>query len=793
MSNTFRIKRRAVGGAAGAPPSLAAAELAFNEQDNTLYYGKGNSGGLATSIIPVVVAGAGVGSYLPLTGGTLTGPLNITDTTPSSSPTTGALKVAGGLGVSGNIYSGNIGISKADPVLELNKSGSGQGCYIYAKTAGVTRWYMTLGDSDPEVGSAGSKFGIHRCDNAGAYLDTPIYIPRDTGVVQLSTAKVSSTVAATSKTTGALTVGGGLGVGGDIYCGANISTGHGSTIGSSIELGAGITTNGYSYVDFITTPGADFNFRVLRNPGPNGNAEISNTGTGAITFGTSGAQRALINSSGWFGIGPMTGPSMLFDVMCATNRHVGIRDLGSIAQLCGFNDGATAYVALQIDAQPLYLNSSGFAVNVGGSLNFPYTGSSPASGPGIRWTAGTYDNMLGLYVSAGLVFQGNAPNQDFKVHAVTTDGSLGAMRISLNGAGSIFCLGSRVKLDYWNADGNYAAICFNNDLTNAGMTGVFGGQTSVDPNLYLTAPAGRTIQCRIAGNAITNITSGGMTIEAATGSTNKTTGTLVVRGGMGVDGAIFCDDIHTSRASAPSTGVVYFGSGDTYLYFDGTNFNLNGGSYINITAQIRSYAGYIRSSAQAGGNAHFEMSDEGGGSRGYIYWERSTNTVRVLHAQGGDAVQLNSAGVIALSNGYAGRAGRGGAYDGNTHNFYWNGTGNRMWVDDSDFGSVQSVCDYRTKKDVAPLPSTWNAVKALRPISYSQKEFKSLFVNDDTEHWGFFAHELQDALLPSAAHGRKDSANEIQTPNLLTIVAALTRALQEAMVRIEELERVTAH
>ena len=50
MANTLRIKRRAAGGAAGAPASLANAELAFNEQDNTLYYGTGTGGaGIAVS------------------------------------------------------------------------------------------------------------------------------------------------------------------------------------------------------------------------------------------------------------------------------------------------------------------------------------------------------------------------------------------------------------------------------------------------------------------------------------------------------------------------------------------------------------------------------------------------------------------------------------------------------------------------------------------------------------------------------------------------------------------------
>lgn len=53
MVDTIRIKRRAAGGAAGPPSSLAAAELAFNEQDNVLYYGKGNSAGAATSILAI--------------------------------------------------------------------------------------------------------------------------------------------------------------------------------------------------------------------------------------------------------------------------------------------------------------------------------------------------------------------------------------------------------------------------------------------------------------------------------------------------------------------------------------------------------------------------------------------------------------------------------------------------------------------------------------------------------------------------------------------------------------------
>jgi hypothetical protein len=75
MANTIRVKRRASGGGAGAPASLANAELAFNEQTNILYYGTGTggSGGSATSVIAIAGNGAFVDTSTTQTvGGTKT-------------------------------------------------------------------------------------------------------------------------------------------------------------------------------------------------------------------------------------------------------------------------------------------------------------------------------------------------------------------------------------------------------------------------------------------------------------------------------------------------------------------------------------------------------------------------------------------------------------------------------------------------------------------------------------------------------------------------------------------------
>jgi hypothetical protein len=89
MSNTLRIKRRSSAGAAGAPGSLENAELAFNEADNTLYYGTGTggAGGSATSVIAI----GGYGAYATLgTAQTLTGNKTFSGTVIVPTPTANA-------------------------------------------------------------------------------------------------------------------------------------------------------------------------------------------------------------------------------------------------------------------------------------------------------------------------------------------------------------------------------------------------------------------------------------------------------------------------------------------------------------------------------------------------------------------------------------------------------------------------------------------------------------------------------------------------------------------------------
>lgn len=92
MANTVRIKRR-TSGAAGAPSSLANAELAYNEVDDVLYYGKGTggAGGTATTV-PAI---AGPGAFLTLSTAqtvsgnkTFTGSVDLTSATATAATQT---------------------------------------------------------------------------------------------------------------------------------------------------------------------------------------------------------------------------------------------------------------------------------------------------------------------------------------------------------------------------------------------------------------------------------------------------------------------------------------------------------------------------------------------------------------------------------------------------------------------------------------------------------------------------------------------------------------------------------
>jgi hypothetical protein len=150
LSTTIQIRRR-VTGAAGAPASLAAGEIAFNEVDSTLYYGAGNSGGLATSILPIArvrpdapsdgqtygMVSGNWGRVVNAAGDTMSGGLTVNGATNLKGNLAVAGSVTGNIGMTGNLtvggatsLNGNVAITGDLTCGRINGNISFSGTYI---------------------------------------------------------------------------------------------------------------------------------------------------------------------------------------------------------------------------------------------------------------------------------------------------------------------------------------------------------------------------------------------------------------------------------------------------------------------------------------------------------------------------------------------------------------------------------------------------------------------------------------------------------------------------------------
>ena len=131
------------------------------------------------------------------------------------------------------------------------------------------------------------------------------------------------------------------------------------------------------------------------------------------------------------------------------------------------------------------------------------------------------------------------------------------------------------------------------------------------------------------------------------------------------------------------------------------------------------------------------------------------------------------------------------ASTGNLFNFYWDGNDAYFYIDNTRLGHIDSstTSDYRIKREITTL--TVNAIeriKKLRPVTFKYKDYGIYKQTDDT-HEGFIAHEVGE-VIPDACKGNKDE--RLQVIGIAPIVANLTKALQEAVAKIETLETKVA-
>ncbi len=184
-------------------------------------------------------------------------------------------------------------------------------------------------------------------------------------------------------------------------------------------------------------------------------------------------------------------------------------------------------------------------------------------------------------------------------------------------------------------------------------------------------------------------------------------------------------------------------------------------------------AGHIAFTTQA--VTRWRINDGGG-----FFWQEHT---------GGGATPISG---DIQARGYISRRGVApNANVANPYNFYWDTNHLECWIDGSEVGNVSGpTSDYRIKTNVAlQTESGIDKIKLLKPITYEIKDYGA-FKADSEKREGFLAHEVQEAI-PSGATGVKDG-ERIQSLRVDALVSVLTKALQEAVAKIETLETKVA-
>jgi hypothetical protein len=214
MPNTIRIKRRASGGGAGAPSSLANAELAFNENSNILYYGTGTggAGGSATSVIAIGGSGAFVSITEVRTANTvLAGPTSGA----AAAPTFRSL-VAADIPSLSSVY------------IPMTGSATPTGTYTFSGTVNVTGTFQV---GSTTVTSSAAELNLVDGSIANTVVNSKAVIYGSAGQI----------AATTVTTSGNATVGGNLTVTGNLTVNGTVTTVNSTTVtvdDKNIELGS---------------------------------------------------------------------------------------------------------------------------------------------------------------------------------------------------------------------------------------------------------------------------------------------------------------------------------------------------------------------------------------------------------------------------------------------------------------------------------------------------------------------------------------------------------------------------
>jgi hypothetical protein len=164
-----------------------------------------------------------------LTGFTSSGSVVITNTGTATTSTTGALTVAGGVGVQNTVSVGsNLNVSGTTSLTgSVNVPNPSANGHVTTKSYVDEATYLTAGTG---LTKTGSNFSVNAVQTQITSLGTLSGL-NSTGIIA-----ITNNTASTSATTGALRVAGGIGIGGSLFVGQNLNVNGTTTLNGAVSV-----------------------------------------------------------------------------------------------------------------------------------------------------------------------------------------------------------------------------------------------------------------------------------------------------------------------------------------------------------------------------------------------------------------------------------------------------------------------------------------------------------------------------------------------------------------------------
>jgi hypothetical protein len=516
-----------------------------------------------------VAGGVGVAENLNV-GGTLdvTGATNLNDTTSSTNATTGALIVDGGVGVAENL---NVG---GDVIVTGDLTVNGTTTTVNSATLDVADLNITIADGAADSAAA---------DGAGLTVDgasaTILYTHATTSWDFNKPVKTTDTTDSTSPTTGALLSDGGLGVAKDVFIGGgdlgtdqttfNLLNTTATTVnfagaGTDVQIGAATgTTNVNNALDVdgdVNVDGGDITTNATTFNLVNATATTVNfagAGTGitiGATTGTTTIQNAEVQIDGNLTVdGDLT-------ITALDNTPIGATTASTGAFTTLDSTGTTTLGATSAD-----------------SIDSTPIGASTAS-TGAFTTLG----------SSGEATLASAIVSDLTATRVTYAGASGALVDSANMTfdGTDLTVASAIVSDLTN-----------NQVVIAGTSGALEGDANFTYDGTDLTVNSAIVGDLTSGRVVTAGTSGALEDDANftwNGTTLAVTGAITASTTLGVTGestlaSAIVSDLTATRVTYAGTAGALVDSAN--MTFDGTDLTVASAKVSDLTATRVTYAG----------------------------------------------------------------------------------------------------------------------------------------------------------------------------------------------------------